>query len=69
MKSNRNLIQFQVYLRPKQMEALNQLKFQIKFENEVKFPVSELIRDAVDQFILETGDDEYRKEYIQNKGW
>jgi hypothetical protein len=69
MSNKRNLKQFQVYLRPKQIESLNNLRSQIKIESEVKFPVSELIRDAVDQFILKTVDEQVRKNYIENKGW
>lgn len=69
MKSNRNLKQFQVYLRPKQIESLNKLRSQIKIDCNVKFPLAELIRDALDQFILETTEEEVRKIYLENKGW
>lgn len=69
MKNNRNLKQFQVYLRPKQIESLHKLRSQIKIECKVKFPLAELIRDALDQFILETTEEEVRKIYLENKGW
>ena len=69
MKSNRNLKQFQVYLRPKQIESLNKLRSQIKIDCNVKFPLAELIRDALNQFILETTEEEVRKIYLENKGW
>jgi hypothetical protein len=69
MGHKRNLKQFQLYLRPKQFEELNTLRFQITNEYGVKFPISELIRDAVDQLILKTCDEEYLRSYIGSKGW
>lgn len=69
MSNKRNLKQFQVYLRPKQIELLYKIRTKINNECEVKFPISELIRDAIDQFIIKTTDETVRKNYLENKGW
>lgn len=69
MIGKRNLRQFQVYLRPKQIESLNNLSSRIEEGYEVKFPVSEFLRDAVDQFIVKTADEESLKSYMESKGW
>lgn len=69
MGHKKNLKQFQLYLRPKQIEELNTLRYQITNDYGVKFPISGLIRDAVDQFILNAYDEEYLKSYIGSKGW
>lgn len=65
----RNLKQFQVYFRPRQIESLNKLQSRVEEEHDVSFPVSEFIRDAVDQFLLETANGNSLKDYIENKGW
>lgn len=69
MKSKRNLKQFQVNFRPRQIGSLNKLRACVEKEYDVSFPVSELIRDAVDQFLLEIADENALKNYIENKGW
>jgi hypothetical protein len=65
----RNLKQFQVYFRPRQIESLNKLQSRVEKEHDVSFPVSEFIRDAVDQFLLETADENALKNYLEIKGW
>lgn len=69
MPNKRNLKQFLVYLRPKQIKSLNNLKSKIEENYDVKFPVAELIRDAIDHFINKTDNEEVLKDYIASKGF
>jgi hypothetical protein len=69
MDKNGNLKRFNVNFKPKQVNMLKTIKLIIREESNVNISVSEMVRDAVDHFILETSDDEFRKGYIENKGW
>ncbi len=69
MAIKRNLMRFQISLKPKQLESLRNLSSQIEEKYNVRFPVSEFIRDAIDQFISKIGDDESLKTYMKKKGW
>ena len=69
MVNDGNFKQISVNLRPKQIADLKLIRSAIKLESKVKLPVSELMRDAVDQYIRNIINKEIRKTYISNKGW
>ena len=69
MRNDGNFKQFSVNLRPRQIEELNAIRSVIKHESNVKFPISELIRDAVDEYLRNTINDSNRRTYMFLKGW
>ena len=69
MRNDGNFKQFSVNLRPTQIEELNTIRSVIKRESNVKFPISELIRDAVDEYLRNTINDSNRRTYMFLKGW
>lgn len=56
------------YLKPKQINQLKELKEAIKKEHGVTLSVSQLIRDAVDDFIGSTKNGGLDT-YLEYKGW
>jgi metal-responsive CopG/Arc/MetJ family transcriptional regulator len=69
MAIKRNFSRFQISLKPKQIESLRNITSHIEEEYTVRFSVSEIIRDAIDQFISQIDDDESLKTYMELKGW
>ena len=69
MDKNGNLKRFNVNFKPKQVDMLKTIKLLIQEESNVNISVSEMVRDAVDHFILDTENDEFRRVYIETKGW
>lgn len=67
--TTKNLKYTVAYLKPKQINQLKELKESIEKEHGVTLSVSQLIRDAVDDFILKTSQDESKETYLQDKGW
>lgn len=65
----KNLKYTVAYLKPKQLNRLKELKESIEKEHGISFSVSEFIRDAVDDFLLTTEDEEGMKDYLELKGW
>ena len=66
---SKNLKYTVAYLKPKQINQLKELKENIATEYGVTLSVSQLIRDAVDDFIVKTSQDESKETYLQDKGW
>jgi len=56
------------YLKPKQINQLKELKESIEKEHGVTLSVSQLIRDAVDDFLSSTSDKGVET-YLEYKGW
>jgi len=67
--TTKNLKYTVAYLKPKQINQLKELKESIEKEHGVTLSVSQLIRDAVDDFILKTSQEESKETYLQDKGW
>lgn len=67
--TTKNLKYTVAYLKPKQINQLKELKESIEKEHGVTLSVSQLIRDAVDDFIIKTSQDESKETYLQDKGW
>lgn len=67
--SVKNLKYTVAYLKPKQINQLKELKESINKEHGVTLSVSQLIRDAVDDFIIKTSQGESRETYLEDKGW
>ena len=66
---SKNLKYTVAYLKPKQLNQLKELKESIEKEHGVTLSVSQLIRDAVDDFIIKTSQEESRETYLEDKGW
>jgi len=66
---SKNLKYTVAYLKPKQLNQLKELKESINKEHGVTLSVSQLIRDAVDDFIIKTSQGESRETYLEDKGW
>lgn len=66
--TTKNLSYTVAYLKPKQIKKLKELKTAIKKEHGVSLSVSQLIRDAVDDFISSTSDKGVET-YLEYKGW
>ena len=56
------------YLKPKQINLLKELKESIEKEHGISLSVSQLIRDAVDDFLSSTSDKGVET-YLEYKGW
>jgi hypothetical protein len=56
------------YLKPKQINQLKELKESIETEHGISLSVSQLIRDAVDDFLSSTSDKGVET-YLEYKGW
>jgi hypothetical protein len=67
--TTKNLKYTVAYLKPKQINQLKELKESIEKEHGVTLSVSQLIRDAVDDFILKTSQEESKETYLKDKGW
>lgn len=67
--TTKNLKYTVAYLKPKQINQLKELKESIEKEHGVTLSVSQLIRDAVDDFIIKTSQGESRETYLEDKGW
>lgn len=65
---NKNLRYTVAYLKPKQVEQLKELKESISKEHGISLSVSQLIRDAVDDFLSSTNDSGLET-YLEDKGW
>jgi hypothetical protein len=66
---SKNLKYTVAYLKLKQLNQLKELKESINKEHGVTLSVSQLIRDAVDDFIIKTSQGESRETYLEDKGW
>jgi hypothetical protein len=66
--SVKNLKYTVAYLKPKQINQLKELKTAIEKEHGVTLSVSQLIRDAVDDFLSSTSDKGVET-YLEYKGW
>lgn len=58
-----------IYLKPKQIEELKDLKSTIKIKYGVSVSLSELIRDSVGDFLSKNQTDEDLEAYMDYKGW
>lgn len=67
--TTKNLKYTVAYLKPKQINQLKELKESIATDYGVTLSVSQLIRDAVDDFIVKTSQGESKETYLQDKGW
>lgn len=66
--SSRNLKLVGAYLKPKQINQLKELKEAIEKEHGVSLSVSQMIRDAIDDFIGTTKNGGLDT-YLEYKGW
>lgn len=64
----KNLKYTVAYLKPKQLNQLKELKESIEKEHGISLSVSQLIRDAVDDFLTSTKDNGVGS-YLDYKGW
>ncbi len=66
--TTKNLKYTVAYLKPKQINQLKELKVSIEKEHGISLSISQLIRDAVDDFISSTSDNGVET-YLEYKGW
>jgi len=58
-----------IYVRPKQLKALRQLKKTIEEEHNVSLSMAELVRESVDTFLEGMKTPEDIETYLEYKGW
>jgi hypothetical protein len=66
-KNSSNYIVMPIYLKKNQKEALKDVKADILKDYGISIPMTEIMRDSIDQFMLKQGKD--IKGYIKSKGF
>lgn len=69
MSSVRNLNAMSVYVRPKQLKALRELKQAIEHDHDISLSMAELVRESIDNFLEGMKTPEDIETYLEYKGW